>query len=467
MTRLIGPYVLSILLFAGSTASGQHKYWLDHTSLATLSVTLPEPDRCSEWLNACTYTLNEDQRSAVTDAGGVLTPMLSFAPAALAHKVPILSFALEQIQANYFLKMGLTGKGVKIGIIDGGFLRADRDPTLSHLFQKGLVKSYKDYITPEMEAYGGAIGLDDNHGTEVWQLIGGYDKEKNILYGLAQEAEYYLARTDHGAYEKRIEEDLLILALEDMERQGIRLVNVSLGYNLGYSDASENYRPSQMDGKSTAIARAVEIAATQKGMLIVVAAGNEARDSWQTLSTPGDAQHALTVGASKFDIWDKMDYSSIGPDYTDFVKPDISVYSTLGTSYSTPVVTGLVACIWQMDSTLTNLEIIDILKQAGNFYPYPNNYLGYGVPTCPNIIKIMSGETIKRPQKVKTSKESYRLTRDLDTKYLVAFHKKDERNVMARVVYRPMGNKIKIKRITGARQTSLLIGTEVIEIFWE
>ena len=115
-----------------------------------------------------------------------------------------------------------------------------------------------------------------------------------------------------------------------------------------------------MDGKSTAIARAVEIATTQKGMLIVVAAGNEARDAWQTLSTPGDAQHALTVGASKFDIWDKMDYSSIGPDYTDFVKPDISVYSTLGTSYSTPIVTGLVACIWQMDSTLTNLEIIDI-----------------------------------------------------------------------------------------------------------
>ena len=467
MTRLIGLCVCFLLLFAGRSTDAQQKYWLDPTALAKLNVTLPEPDRCSEWLGACTYALTEDQRSAVTAAGGSLTPMLTFAPASLVHKDPILGFALEQIQANYFLEMGLTGQGVKIGIIDGGFLKANKDPTLRHLFEKGLVKSYKDYITPEMEPYGGAIGLDDNHGTEVWQLIGGFDKEKNILYGLATEAEYYLARTDHGAYEKRIEEDLFILALEEMEQQGIRLVNVSLGYNLGYTDASENYQPNQMDGQTTAIARAVEIAATQKGMLIVVAAGNEARDAWQTLSTPGDAPHALTVGASKFDIWDKMDYSSIGPDYTDFVKPDISVYSTLGTSYSTPIVTGLVACIWQMDPTLTNLEIIDLLKEAGNFYPYPNNYLGYGVPTCPNIIKVMDGQTMVRPQKVKTSKESYKLTRDFDTKYLVAFHKKDERNVMTRVVYRPVGNKVKIKRIEGAGQTSLLMGKEVIEIFWE
>lgn len=458
-----------LLSFSFITCSfSQTKFWISNSDLESINAeVLPDPTYCSEWLNQCAYLLKAEAMLNLVKDGVTLNPVVQFAPALSGQLPPTLGFALDQVEAHAFIDLTLTGKGVKIGIIDGGFLGAEKDESLRHFFEQSLIRYYKDYITPEMEAYGGAIGLDDNHGTEVWQAIGGFNKKKNIQHGLATESTYYLARTDHGAYEKRIEEDYLIKALEDMEKMGVKLVNISLGYNLGFNDAKENYKTTQMDGKSTALARAVDYGALKKGMLIIVAAGNEGAEKWQTLSTPGDAQYALTVGSSKYEIWDKMDYSSIGPDFTGFVKPDISVYSTMGTSYSTPIITGMAACIWQLDSTLTNFEIMDIFKKAGNFYPYPNNYLGYGVPTCPKILSVINNEQLALPKAIKSEKDHVKIKLSDSLRYVVAFHKKDERNVISRVVYRSDNRNIKVKKVDGAQQTSLLIGKEIIEIFWE
>lgn len=460
------PIVCLFLTLLAADLSAQQKYWVNTADTSRLSTILPAPEVCSDWLKACSYQLSPADFKvclSVADIQKVRAYELQNA----RETKPTLGFAMEQIKAEAFIKEGLTGKGIKIAIIDGGFLKANESPSLKHFFEQNQVNYYKDYVTPEMEPYSGSSSLDDNHGTEVWQLIGGFHAKKNIQYGLATKANYYLARTDHGAYEKRIEEDHLIKAIEDMEEMGVRLVNISLGYSEGFNQPEENYTPDQMDGQTSVLAKAVEVAVLEKGMLIVVSAGNEAKDDWKTLSTPADAQHALTVGASKFKVWDKMDYSSIGPDYTDFVKPDVSVYATMGTSYAAPVITGMAACMWERDSTLTNLQIMDILKKSGHFYPYPNNYLGYGVPTCPKVLQIMDG---KKPEKVKvrkTSKNRLKLKNDFEVKYLVAFHKKNATHVLARVVYRPMGKKVKIKRYGEAHQTSLLIGQEVIEIFWK
>lgn len=464
-----GIKLVLLFLLSGTPAQAQQKYWIarDTTLTSTIKNILPEPENCSEWLGLCSYRLEDPSRRMLADHGILCIPVKYYSELDVSTDETTLGFALEQVEASVFQNKGLTGKGVKIGIIDGGFLKADSEPSLKHFFERGLVKSYTDYITPKMNPYDGSASLDDGHGTEVWQLIGGYNTDKNILYGLATEAEYYLARTDHGGFEKRIEEDYLIRALEDMHRQGVKLVNISLGYNVGFTDPSENYTPSDMDGQTTFLAKAVEIAALEKGMLIVVAAGNEGSDSWGTLSTPGDAEHALTVGASKFKVWDKMDYSSTGPEFTGFVKPDIVVYSASGTSYSTPIVTGMAACMWQMDTTLTNLDIIRLLRTAGNFHPYPNNYLGHGVPTFSRIWQLMQGNTLPQPQKLETTKNTVTIRQKFEASYLVAYHKRDDRNVINRVVYHPLGHKVKIRRPKEARRTSLLAGKEVIEIFWK
>lgn len=461
---------LVFLLLSGPVLTGQNKYWVYHQNEEEVlaQFNLSGPENCSEWLSACTYFLNKEQVGKLKEAGFEVDPALSFTIKTTKSDVSTLGFALEQVEAQHFTKRGLTGKGIKIGIIDGGFLKANEEDNLSHLFEHGLVKGYRDYVTPDMEPFGGPQGVDDDHGTEVWKLIGGMDEKKGVLFGLATEAEYYLARTDHGGYERRIEEDFFIAALEWMDSIGVRLINVSLGYNIGFTDPKENYKTYQMDGKTSAIARAVEIAAMEKGILIVVAAGNEGViPNWLIVSTPGDAEHALTVGSSKFQVWDKMNFSSIGPEFLDYVKPDISIYSTNGTSYSTPIATGMAACLWQMDTTLTNMDIIGIFQKAGNFFPYPNNYLGYGVPTCTNILKVMEGDEREGHKVIRSQKDVLIYQDDFSERYLVVFHKREHKNVISRVVYRPLGKKVKIKRVAGAVQSSLLIGKEVIEIFWE
>lgn len=457
-------YLLMLISFSGY---GQQRFWIHNKDSSGLKSIIKKPVVCSDWLQSCTYSLNLDEVQTLVKKGIVIQRVKSFKQHRTVCSNNTLSYAMEQIEAETFIKKGLDGQGVKIGIIDGGFLEANENPMLAHFFENNLVMFYKDYITPDLPPYDGSRGLDDGHGAEVWQQIGGYSKKKDILFGLATGSSYYLARTDHGAYEKRQEEDLLIEAMEDMHEMGVKLINVSLGYSVDYKDPSENYKPSQMDGKTTAIAQAVEIAALEKGMLIVVSAGNEAQDAWRTLSTPGDAEHALTVGSSKFKLWDKMNYSSIGPEYTDFVKPDISVYSTMGTSFAAPIVTGMAACLWQLDTTLTNLEIIELFHKAGNFYPYPNNYVGYGVPTCNRLLNLTQGQSPSEPKVIRTSRDRFKIPNDFESKIIVAYHKKAQKNVISRENMRPSGKKLKIKKIEGSTQTTLLTGQDIIEIFWK
>jgi len=455
---------LSLPLFS------QSRYWIKGDSDDFPSSFDLEPVVCSEWLDQCSYTLPDSSYVQLKSLGYDITPVTQFVTKNNVVKKRRLGYALEQIEAIEFINAGLNGKGVKIGVIDGGFLKANTTPSLSHLFEKGRVKFYKDYITPTMEPYKGSAPLDDVHGTEVMVNIGGINNKKNVQFGIATESEYYLARTDHGAYEKRLEEDLLILAMEEMHKMGIRLINISLGYAAGYVLRNENYKPADMDGKTSAVARAVDTAFYKKNMLIVVAAGNEGIDpKWKVLSTPGDARGALTVGATKLDVWDKMDYSSIGTPSLDYMKPEISCFATEGTSFSTPIITGIAAGIMQYDSTLTAREIKEIINQSGNYYPFGNNYLGYGIPRCSAILQILKNEEVTAisPKKVTCPKNKYVIKGKFNRKYIVAFHKKAEFKVVEREIYRPEKSKVKIVKHPEATRTSVLIDNQVIEIFWE
>jgi len=147
-----------------------------------------------------------------------------------------LGFALEQINGQVLIDQGLNGAGVSIGIIDGGFLKADQNKSLEWFFEQNLVKGYRDYITPQSEPYSGVEALDDAHGTQVWQMVGGLNSSKDIQYGLATHAYYYLARTDHGKDERRREEDFWIAAMEWMDSCGVQVINSSLGYTKGFDD---------------------------------------------------------------------------------------------------------------------------------------------------------------------------------------------------------------------------------------
>lgn len=464
MHRVLGlKLVLLLSLYAKSGA--QDLYWIPVSAIDSCQHHLAQVIYCSDWLDQCVVEINSDEQKTCFET---TLPVATFDISGSDRENKLLySFALEQIEGSLLVDRQLTGKDVKIGIIDGGFLKADRSSSLSHVFKSNKVQYYHDFVTPEMQPYTGSMALDDGHGTDVWQMIGGFDSTKNIRYGIATDATYYLARTDHGGFEKRIEEYLLIDALEKMHEMGVRLVNISLGYSKEYTDPTENYTPAQMDGKTTMLTRAIDTAFYAKNMIPVVAAGNEGDDpDWRVLNSPADARGAIAVGATKFKIWDKISYSSIGTPGLDYVKPNISCFSTQGTSFATPVITGFIAAILQYNPDYSTREIIDLVQQSGHLYPYGNNYIGYGVPQASRLLRILDNKRIPRPVTLQVSSKRVKIGLSEEIGYVVVLHKKGI-EVIERQVQRPRGKNIKIRRVKDATASTVLMQQKAVEVIWQ
>lgn len=460
-----------LLMFLGQLTpylSAQNKYWIhsDDTLLLSGKIDI-RPNWCSAWIPYCSYSFSEEQID-------LLPTELNYKPVAsfrINKSIPSnkYGYALEQMEAELLIERGLTGKDVKIGIIDGGFLHANQAPNLMEHFTEKRVKFYQDFITPDMPPYTGSKHLDDAHGSEVWGFIGGKNAETGVISGIALDAEYYLARTDHGAFEKRLEEDLLIEALENFEEKGVRLVNISLGYADGYTRKDQNYNPSQMDGKTTKLTLAVDKAFYEKNMLIIVSAGNEGnRPKWRVLSAPADAQGALSVGASLLNGRKRMKYSSIGTPGIGYIKPEVVCFASNGTSFSAPILTGFAAAIMQYDPSLTASDIKELIIQSASFYPYGNNHLGYGIPKASTLLRLLNGEKIDHSSKMLTAKKDrykVRIPDDLSTVNI--FHKNSENEVLQTYDQHIRRQSFKIKRWKESSQTTVLTMNDHFEIYWE
>ena len=455
------------------TAAGQQKYWVylkgDNNDCRINIRDLINREGLeirtfSNWLNA--YSIEGEGISNLEHACiESIAPLVQLS-AKKSAKQRKLGFALNQIRANALIEAGLTGEGIKIGIIDGGFLDATKAPRLQPFFSNDQVKAYRDFVTPNLPPYHGSEHFGDDHGNLVWEMIGAKDPETKVQFGLATGADYYLARTDDGRTDFRAEEDHLVSALEWMDSLGVKLVNISIGYSFGFEDPKENYRPSDMDGKTVALTRAAQIAAQEKGMLLVIAGGNDGNNSFKVVSTPGDAKDALTVGANAYKNWQKLKYSSIGAEFLEFIKPDISCFSTQGTSFSTPIITGLAALIWEAAPHLSNLELKQLIIDSSHLRKAPNNYLGYGVPDAGLILKRLRQLPSEDDFTQLSANKKLKVSLDSGSR-VVIFHKKDDTNVIAQEVQRINRNKLKLQRPDGVMRSTVVSERKVIEVIWK
>ncbi len=371
------------------------------SSLKNLDIQLIHQSR---WLNAISATLtpSDIQKLKKLDFVQNIQPLdrdlvISKIVQNQDDKELRVDYAMKQIGVEGFINSALTGRGITIGVIDAGFYGATDSPALMHLTEKNQILGIRDYINPQkVNHYTVQESYSDFHGTEVLSAITGKDTRENVLFGAAPDATFYLARTDSGNREFRGEEDNWIAAMEWMDSLGVRLINTSLGYAKGFSNPKENYRPDQMDGKTSVISKAARMAIEEKGMNIVVSAGNEGDDrDWRIVSTPADVDGVIAVGATN-DAGLKMSYSSIGPEFLAYTKPDVSCYSLFGTSLAAPVITGFVACLMQYKPNLTNKEIKKILEESSSLYPFTNNYIGFGVPNATKALGLANGNEINR-----------------------------------------------------------------------
>lgn len=432
----------------------------------------------SRWLNAVSAELTPAQKQQVSALPFVkeLVPIdQHIVINSIDHDVTKAQMApvMSQIQADVFGRAGISAKNVTIGVIDAGYFGADSASALKHIFQRNGIRAVRDYVNPSRprDAFFGSLEtLSDFHGTEVMAAIAGHDPNENIQYGLATDATFYLARTDHGAREFRGEEDNWVAAMEWLDSLGVRIINTSLGYAKGFTNPKENYQPSQMDGHTSLISKAAQLAADKKGILVIVSAGNEGDDrSWRIISTPADAQGVLAVGATNHKIWNRIGYSSIGPEFLPYLKPNVSCFSLYGTSLSAPVITGFAACLMQANPKLTNKELISIIEKSSHLYPYGNNYIGYGVPQASRAIALAKGQAVASTARaIKASGKTYSLPlAEYPDASVSVFHKKDEFRVLQQESMRVQNGAIVLRRNHDEKRTTVDLKKEVIEIIWQ
>ena len=181
------------------------------------------------------------------------------------------------------------------------------------------------------------------------------------------------------------------MAAEMADSVGADIINSSLGY-YAFDGGRGNYRLQDLDGQTAFISRSASLLA-QKGIILCNSAGNSGMGQWKKITVPADAPNILTVGA--IDRNKKLAaFSSIGPTQDGRTKPDIvalgapavlisgrgTLVHDMGTSFSTPLICGLVACLWQALPDKTAYEIIDIVRQSASQYYESTNILGYGIP---------------------------------------------------------------------------------------
>ena len=371
-----------------------------------------------------------------------------------------------------YAEQGITGAGITIGVIDAGFYNLHEDASTSYLITDKRILGQRDFIDPSRtDLITKSATSADDHGRQVVRMIAGYDTSKKAQFGMAVNASFYLARTENGNREYRGEEDMWIMAMEWMDSVGVRLISTSLGYAVKMDDPNDNYKQSEMDGKTARITKAAQIAFYQKGIFLTVSAGNEGDTEWRIISAPADAEGALSVGATKAATWDRISYSSIGPEALPYLKPNVSCYSPNGTSFSCPAVAGFVACLMKYDSTLTNVQLKDIIQKSSHLYPYGNNYIGYGIPQADRALTLVkdANADFKNALSISVSKNVYKYTFDSDLNVtLVVFNKKNETIVLNQDTITVKKGKLKIKRPKNTARTTVVADEFLtLEIVWE
>ncbi len=305
---------------------------------------------------------------------------------------------LNMLNGDYLHTQGYKGQGMIIGIMDAGFTNANNMEVFQSHFQNGRILGYKDFV-----AGGDSVFNYSSHGTHVFSITGG--NLPGTYVGAAPEASFWLFRTEDAPTETSIEEYNWVAAAEFADSAGVDVLNTSLGYSL-FDDPAMNYTYENMDGNTTVISRGADLAAS-KGMLVVCSAGNQGNKAWQYITAPADADSVLTIGAVD-SLGQYANFSSKGPSSDGQVKPNVSaqgqktayvnpagvVEKGNGTSYSSPIMAGLAACLWQANRNKTNMEIIEAIQQSASQVSSPDSLMGYGIPNFYTAVLMVSNDPV-------------------------------------------------------------------------
>ncbi|MBE15745.1 MAG: serine protease [Cytophagaceae bacterium] len=285
-----------------------------------------------------------------------------------------------------------TGNGMIVAVLDSGFSGVNTQAGFARIRDNGRLLDGYDFVDRSDDEFA-FTGSD--HGTRVVSNIAGFVQDQFV--GTGPDAFIYCFRTEDTNSETPLEEALWVEAAERADSLGVDIINTSLGYRT-FDNPNYSYTYQDMDGQTAFISRGATLA-FEKGMMVVTSAGNDGADM---ITAPADAVGAFTVGAVDSN-GDYVSFSSIGPSSDGRVKPDVmakgqsatvinasgAVTTSNGTSFSSPIMAGAIASIWQSFPQKTNAEMMQLIRAVSSTYDNPTPQLGYGIPDFGQLLETL------------------------------------------------------------------------------
>ncbi|MGG2028851.1 S8 family serine peptidase [Gottfriedia sp. S16(2024)] len=277
--------------------------------LSKLKVKYKVRDTYKEAFNGVSITLPANQVKSLLQSGVVksvyenkkvqliepISPLKEKESAVYSGKSPLEIMGVDKLH-----KKGITGKNVKIGVLDTGI--DYNHPDLKRAFKGGydFVDNDNDPMETTVDDWikagkpgGTSSGYVTYHGTHVSGIIAGQNKAKSAyaMEGVAPDANLYVYRV-LGPYSTGSTEDILA-GIEQSVKDKMDVINLSLGAN--YNDP---YSPLAIGINNAVLS----------GVTCVLAAGNDGGEMY-TLGTPAASALGITVGSSNPEV---ADYNYVG-----------------------------------------------------------------------------------------------------------------------------------------------------------
>lgn len=355
---------------------------------------------------------------------------------------------IQMLNGHYLHKMGYSGQGMTMAVLDAGFEYIKETPAFDSLFARGGILGTRDFVEDDEFVF-----ESSNHGRNVLATITG-----NLPYlyvGTAPQTSFYLFKTEDEQGEYIAEEYTWLAAAEYSDQIGVDIINSSLGY-YKFDDKKMNYAYDDLDGNTAIITRAADYAAS-KGILVLTSAGNEGDGKWKHITVPGDGDSVLTVGAvDREGFYAK--FSSKGFSNRDQIKPDVmarghtaviptqyryNTQYTFGTSFSCPIMAGVATTLWQAVPSVTNMDIIQTLQSCSHQHESPDTTLGYGIPNFLDAYNRLGGGTVVNINK---RQKTYAVKTILDDKIDI-FIPDSDYNTLQVHIFDALGQKLYSKQI--------------------
>lgn len=322
------------------------------------------------------------------------------------RKVEIFGFSENQstmVWGDMLHERGLRGANIDIAVMDNGFfgINQDENSFFDHALSENRIHSVFNFVENNTDVFSEQMGT---HGTRVLSTMAA-NKQNNYI-GAAPEANFYLFITEDNATEGIHEEIYWSIAAEMADTLlGMNVIlSTSLGYSNGFDNPAQEYMYADMDGNTTIITRAANLAAS-KGMLVVNSAGNSGNKDWRYITAPADGFNVLSVGAVYEDGL-VANFSSRGPNAIDDLKPNVMaqgvraavideqgrILASSGTSFSCPIISGFAASLWQAFPENPAQDIFKAIQKSAHIYNNPDYDYGYGIPNFDVAYELLSSD---------------------------------------------------------------------------